>query len=66
MPRSELYFARATYVPRTCDVLVTFPWCIREVSLFVWNFTLYVRRIKAYVHVRVTYVWRIKGTRDVS
>ena len=24
-PRSEPYFARATYVPRTCDVPATFP-----------------------------------------
>ena len=25
-PRSGPYFARATYVPRTCDVPATFPW----------------------------------------
>ena len=25
-PRSEPYFARATYVPRTCDVPATFPY----------------------------------------
>ena len=38
-PRSEPYFARETYVPRTCDVPATFPWRIRDVSVFVWNFT---------------------------
>ena len=38
-PRSKRYFARATYVPRTCDVPVAFPWLIRCVSVFVWNFT---------------------------
>ena len=33
-PRSEPYFVRATYVPRTCDVPVTFPRmkCMRDVS----------------------------------
>ena len=34
-PRSEPYFARETYVPRTCDVPATFPWRIRDVSVFV-------------------------------
>ena len=38
-PRSELYFVRATYVPRTCDVPATFPCRISDVSVFVWNFT---------------------------
>ena len=38
-PRSEPYFARETYVPRTCDVPATFLWRIRDVSVFVWNFT---------------------------
>ena len=38
-PMSEPYFGRATYVPRTCDVPATFPWRIRDVSVFVWNFT---------------------------
>ena len=66
-PRSEPYFARATYVPRTCDVPATFQWRIRDVSVFVWNFTFvctaYLRRM---CYVRVTYVWRMKCTRDVS
>ena len=31
-PRSEPYFARETYVHRTCDVPATFPWRIRDVS----------------------------------
>ena len=38
-PRSEMHFARATHVPRTCDVLATFQWHIRDESVFVWNFT---------------------------
>ena len=38
-PRSEPYFARETYVPRMCDVPATFTWRIRDVSVFVWNFT---------------------------
>ena len=53
MPRSEPYFARETYVPRTCDVPATFPWRIRDVSVFVWNFT-FVRA--AYQGVCATYV----------
>ena len=32
-PRSEAYFVHATYVPRTCDVPVTFPWRISDVSV---------------------------------
>ena len=62
-PRSEPYFARETYVPRTCDVPATFPWRIRDVSVFVWNFTFVSMRM---YYVRVTYVWRMKCTRDVS
>ena len=38
-PRSEPYFVRATYVPRTRDVPATFPWRISDVSVFEWNFT---------------------------
>ena len=49
-PRSEPYFARETYVPRTCDVSATFPWRIRDVSVFAWNFTFVCTwRINAYV-----------------
>ena len=61
--RFEPHFARATYVPRTCDVPSTFPWriCIR----MEFHFRMYgVSRRMCYV--RVTYVWRMKGTRDVS
>ena len=57
-PRSEPYFARATYVPRTCDVPATFPWRIRDVSVFVWNFTFV---FMAYQCVCATYVWRMYG-----
>ena len=52
-PRSEPYFARATYVPRTCDVPATFMWRIRDVSVFVWNFTFVCT---AYQGVYATYV----------
>ena len=52
-PRSEPYFARETYVPRTCDVPATFPWRIRDVSVFVWNFTSVCT---AYQCVCATYV----------
>ena len=52
-PRSESYFVRATYVPRTCDVPATFPWRINDVSVFVWNFTFVCT---AYQGVCVTYV----------
>ena len=52
-PRSEPYFARATYVPRTCDVPATFPLRIRDVSVFVWNFTFVCT---AYHGVCFTYV----------
>ena len=34
-PRSEPYFSRATYVPRTCDVPATFQWRIYDVSVVV-------------------------------
>ena len=57
-PRSESYFARETYVPRTCDVPATFPWRIRDVSVFVWNFTFVCA---AYQCVCATYVWRMYG-----
>ena len=66
--RSEAYFVQATYVPRTCDVIATFPWRISDVSVFVWNFTFVhmhgVSRRMCYG--RVTYVWRMQCTRDVS
>ena len=53
-PRSEPYFARrGTYAPRTCDVPATFPWRIRDVSVFVWNFTFVCT---AYQCVCATYV----------
>ena len=52
-PRSEPYFARETYVPRTCDVPATFPCRIRDVSVFVWNFTFVCT---AYQCVCATYV----------
>ena len=52
-PRSEPYFARETYVPRTCDVPATFPWRIRDVSVFAWNFTFVCM---AYQCVCATYV----------
>ena len=52
-PRSEPYFARATYVPRTCNVPATFPWLIRDVSVFVWNFNFVYT---AYQGVCATYV----------
>ena len=52
-PRSEPYFARATYVTRTCDVPVTFPWRISDVSVFVLNFTFVCT---AYQGVCATYV----------
>ena len=35
MPRSEQYFVRATYVPRTCDVPVTIPWRISDISVLL-------------------------------
>ena len=57
-PRSEPYFARATYVPRMCDVPATFPWRIRDVSELVWNFTFVCT---AYQGVCATYVWRMYG-----
>ena len=38
-PRSEAYFVQATYAPRTCDVTATFPWCVSDLSVFVWNFS---------------------------
>ena len=68
-PRSEPYFARATYVPRTSDVPATFPWRISDVSVFVWNFTFACtayQGVCATLYVCVTYVWRMKCTRDVS
>ena len=52
-PRSEPYFARETYVPRTCDVPATF------------HFRMYGVSVRM-CYVRVTYVWRMKCTRDVS
>ena len=52
-PRSEPYFARETYVPRSCDVPATFPWRIRDVSVFVWKFTFVCT---AYQCVCATYV----------
>ena len=52
-PRSGSYFARETYVPRMCDVPATFPWRIRDVSVFVWNFTFVCT---AYQCVCATYV----------
>ena len=52
-PRYEPYFARETYVPRKCDVPATFPWRIRDVSVFVWNFTFVCT---AYQRVCATYV----------
>ena len=66
MPRSEPYFARETYVPRTCDVPATFPWRIRDVSVFVWNFTFVCTAYQCVCATYVTYVWRMKCTRDVS
>ena len=63
-PKSEAYFLQATYIPRTCDVPAPFPWRISDVSVFVWNFTFVCM---AYVYVlRVTYIWRMKGTGDAS
>ena len=53
-PRSEPYFARETYVPRTCDVPATFPWriCIRmEFHFRMYGVSMRMR------YVRVTYVW---------
>ena len=51
-PRSEPYFARATYVPRTCDV-PAFLLRSRGVSvtyLYSYGISLsYIRRIKAYL-----------------
>ena len=62
-PRSEPYFARETYVPRTCDVPATFPWRIRIRMEF--HFRMYGVSMRM-CYVRVTYVWRMKCTRDVS
>ena len=48
---SEPYFGRATYAPHTCDVTVTFPWRISDVSVFIYCISLsymYVRRLKAF------------------
>ena len=64
--RGMSYFARATYLPRTCDVPATFPWRIRDVSVFVWNFTFVCTAYQGVCYVRVTYAWRTKCTRDVS
>ena len=47
-PRSETYFVHSTYVPRTCDVPVTFLWRISDVY-FTFVCT-------AYQGVCVTYV----------
>ena len=41
---------------------MTFPWRISDV--FVWDFTYGVSRRMC--QVRVTYVWRMKCTRDIS
>ena len=62
-PRSEPYGARATYVPRSCDVPAMFPW--RIYIRMEFHFRMYdVSRRMCYV--RVTYVWHMKCTRDVS
>ena len=52
-PRSEPYFAGTTYVPHTCNVPAMFPWRIRDVSVFVWNFTFVCT---AYQDVCATYM----------
>ena len=49
-PRSEPYFARATYVPRTCDVPATFLCGVSVTYLYSYGISFsYVRRIKVYV-----------------
>ena len=62
-PMSEPYFARATYVPRTCDVPAHVPMaypsriCIRK----EFHFRMYgISRRMCYL--RVTYVWRDLST----
>ena len=62
-PRCEAYFVPATYVPRTCDVPVTFLWRISDVSVFHFRMYGVSRRM---CFVRVTYVWHMNRTRDVS
>ena len=62
-PRSEPYFAAATYVPRTCDVTATFPGRICDVFLFVWNFSFVCT---AYQGVCAMYVWHMRCMCDVS
>ena len=46
----------------------TFLWRISGVSVFVWNFTFVCTAYNnvMWCYVRVTYVWRMKRTRDVS
>ena len=58
----RMYHVRVTFLLRPCGVSVTY--------LYSYGISLsYVRRINAYrcmCYVRVTYVWRMKCTRDVS
>ena len=60
MRRSEA----ATYEPRTCDVPVTFLWRISDVSVF--HVRMYGVSTRRMCYVRVTYVWRMKRTCDLS
>ena len=52
-PRSEPYYARATYVPRTCDVPATFPRRIRDEYLYSYGILF---SCTAYQGVCATYV----------
>ena len=60
MSKRRMYHLRLTFLLRSRGVSVTY--------LYSYGISLsYVRRIKAYVLVRVTYgVWRMKYTCDVS
>ena len=58
----RILFKRRMY-PRTCDVPVTFLWRICDESVFLIRIFGVSRHM---CYVRVTYVWCMKRTRDVS
>ena len=61
--RNEVYLVQAVYVRCMCDVSATFLWRICICMKF--HFRMYGVS-KHMCYVRVTYVWRMKRTRDVS
>ena len=68
MLRPEPNFVRATYEPCTYDVPAIFTWRNSDVFLFVWKFTVVCTAYQCLYmcYVRVTYVWHMKCTHDVS